>query len=63
MRTGPLRDALRTIAATLLDRTLPHLGREIDGGTVTGGNPRLRRLVLHSRLERARRRGDEAAVP
>lgn len=50
------------MVGTCLEIVRPRLGREMAAGEATGRDTRLRRLVLHARLERARWRGDEAAV-
>lgn len=62
MKARPLRDFARALAGTALDVFYPALGREIASGEATGRNRKLKRLVLQSRLARARLRGDDKAV-
>jgi SAM-dependent methyltransferase len=62
VKPGRWRDAVRTVAGTALDIVRPGLGRRLGESGAGQANPRLKRLVLHARLSRARRRGDEAAI-
>lgn len=59
---GKGRDALKRMIGRVADIALPHLGREIDDDRNTAHAPQLKRAILLSRLERARARGDGAAI-
>lgn len=62
MSRSPVKEFAKVVIGAGAEIVMPGLGRDLDEGRKTGKNLKLKRAILHSRIQRAKWRGDEAAA-
>ena len=62
MAYSAFRQFAKTVIGSVAEVAVPHLARDIDEGRSTGRARKLKRAMIHARIQRAKWRGDEDAA-